>query len=83
MDNNLKRMMEEIRSELKKLHLEWDETMSEISSEIYFIPYFRIDSEHRHGKQYLDFAITLNLLNREYHASKPVKKWEFIPDETK
>ena len=81
MDNNLKKLTEEIRDEFKRLCLKWDEVSSDVSSEIYFIPYIRIDSKHQHGKQYLDFAITLNLLNREYHASKPVKKWEFIPDE--
>lgn len=81
MDNNIKKMIEEIRSELERLHLEWDETSSDVLGEIYFIPYIRIDSKCRHGKQFLDFAITLNLLRREYHATKPYIKWEFVPDE--
>ena len=79
--DDIPKMTEEIKNELKRLRLNWDEISSDVSSEVYFTPYVRIDSEHRHGKQYLDFAITLNLLNREYHTSKPVKKWEFIPDE--
>ena len=79
MDENLRKLMQEIRNELERLHLDWEETSSDILSEIYFVPYVRVDSEHRHGKQFLDFAITLNLLRREYHATKPRK--EFIPDE--
>ena len=81
MDNSMKKRVTEIRNELGRRGLNWEESSSEVLGEIYFTPFVRVNSKHRHGKQYLDSTIILNLSSREYGAVELRRKWEFIPDE--
>lgn len=82
MDDNMKKMIERIRGEFKRQGLQWEESYYDLLDEICFTPYVRVDSKYRHGRQYLDYCITLNLLRRDFGAERVWENWEFVPDKT-